>query len=354
MPGTVRSLIVGGGLAVGAPATVGTIPVFSGATPPDEVIDSIIVQSSTTEVTVGGDIRFGNVAATRQMRMSVMNQGANGGLAILNVGSTAFQNVGWNGGVIIGKPQTTTIPDSVFACVAIGDGHILGTTTNRNFYIVGDGCSVNGPGQKCYLFGRGLANASGVGVIMIGADASTSGAVNDCIILKAEAGASTCTVGHSDSIVIGGASTTSANQILLGGGNLLSHYLIFGQGPTGVGTVLTTDKEFHPTDAATGSNLATNPFRIRGMRPTGNAVGGSLIFESFTPLGSGTTSQTIVPVLTIQQTSGAAGQAGVRFDTVTSGAAAAVGTLNNAPAAGDPTFWLPVDIAGTVRYIPCW
>jgi hypothetical protein len=36
------------------------------------------------------------------------------------------------------------------------------------------------------------------------------------------------------------------------------------------------------------------------------------------------------------------------------GAAAAVGTLNNAPAAGDPTKWIPVDDNGTTRFIPAW
>jgi hypothetical protein len=36
------------------------------------------------------------------------------------------------------------------------------------------------------------------------------------------------------------------------------------------------------------------------------------------------------------------------------GAAAAVGTLNNAPAAGDPTKWLKFDDNGTLRYIPAW
>lgn len=42
------------------------------------------------------------------------------------------------------------------------------------------------------------------------------------------------------------------------------------------------------------------------------------------------------------------------FDTQTSGAGAHTGTLNNAPAAGDPGFWLPVTINGTTYYIPCW
>ena len=36
------------------------------------------------------------------------------------------------------------------------------------------------------------------------------------------------------------------------------------------------------------------------------------------------------------------------------GAAANVGTLNNAPVAGDPTKWVPVLDNATVRYIPAW
>lgn len=38
----------------------------------------------------------------------------------------------------------------------------------------------------------------------------------------------------------------------------------------------------------------------------------------------------------------------------TNGAAAAVGTLLNAPAAGNPTKWIPVNDNGTTRYIPAW
>lgn len=37
-----------------------------------------------------------------------------------------------------------------------------------------------------------------------------------------------------------------------------------------------------------------------------------------------------------------------------SGAAGNVGTLTNAPSAGDPTFWLKVSVNGTIRFIPCW
>lgn len=39
---------------------------------------------------------------------------------------------------------------------------------------------------------------------------------------------------------------------------------------------------------------------------------------------------------------------------LTNGAAAAAGTLTNAPAAGNPTKWIPIDDNGTTRYIPAW
>ena len=39
---------------------------------------------------------------------------------------------------------------------------------------------------------------------------------------------------------------------------------------------------------------------------------------------------------------------------LTNGAAAAAGTLLNAPAAGNPTKWIPISDNGTTRYIPAW
>ena len=39
---------------------------------------------------------------------------------------------------------------------------------------------------------------------------------------------------------------------------------------------------------------------------------------------------------------------------ITTGAGAGAGTLTNAPAAGNPTKWIPISDAGTTRYIPAW
>jgi hypothetical protein len=39
---------------------------------------------------------------------------------------------------------------------------------------------------------------------------------------------------------------------------------------------------------------------------------------------------------------------------LTNGAGASAGTLTNAPTAGNPTKWVPIDDNGTTRYIPAW
>lgn len=39
---------------------------------------------------------------------------------------------------------------------------------------------------------------------------------------------------------------------------------------------------------------------------------------------------------------------------MTDGAAGNVGSLNNAPVAGNPTKWIPINDNGTTRYIPAW
>ena len=45
---------------------------------------------------------------------------------------------------------------------------------------------------------------------------------------------------------------------------------------------------------------------------------------------------------------------GLRIDNQVSGAGSSRATLKNAPLPGDPRFWMPIDIGGTVRYLPCW
>lgn len=105
------------------------------------------------------------------------------------------------------------------------------------------------------------------------------------------------------------------------------------------------------TDLATVRIIAgSTEYAIRDSTNTRNALrvtaGGVVI------LGDGATPAQ-GPTVIDHGAMGAAA-ASVRFNGLTTGAAAQVGTLTNAPTAGNPTFWLPVNIAGAVRYIPCW
>lgn len=61
-----------------------------------------------------------------------------------------------------------------------------------------------------------------------------------------------------------------------------------------------------------------------------------------------------VSVITIGGSGYGAGVASVRLNGLTNGAGSSAGTLTNAPSAGNPNFWIPVSIAGTVRYVPAW
>lgn len=51
------------------------------------------------------------------------------------------------------------------------------------------------------------------------------------------------------------------------------------------------------------------------------------------------------------------GSTGMMFSSDTdlaNGAGAGAGTITNAPVAGNPTKWIPIDDNGTTRYIPAW
>lgn len=88
----------------------------------------------------------------------------------------------------------------------------------------------------------------------------------------------------------------------------------------------------------TGSAVGETVIRTQTQRLLFSLDGGTTIHADFTTAG--------VLELNVNR--------GLRFNNATSSAAAAVGTLNNAPAAGDPGFWLKINIGGTNYSVPCW
>ena len=90
--------------------------------------------------------------------------------------------------------------------------------------------------------------------------------------------------------------------------------------------------------------LAYGGSALQGMGGA-SAVGISASFDDRLAIVGGSKDILLAPGTTSQA---------VDFLTPVNGAAAGVGTLTNAPSAGDPSYWLKIKIAGNVRYIPAW
>jgi len=106
------------------------------------------------------------------------------------------------------------------------------------------------------------------------------------------------------------------------------------------------------TDVDVGGSNGT----LRSGLGTGTGTPSNLIFQTPTVAAAGSGAQTYATRFSLSS-AGAVFEIvnqGLRINGQVTGAGAASGTLTNAPTAGDPAFWLPVNIAGTIHYIPCW
>jgi len=103
--------------------------------------------------------------------------------------------------------------------------------------------------------------------------------------------------------------------------------------------------------ATTRVSSASIQFQVDGVPGTPNDMPGRIMFLT-TPDGSGTSLEAF-RINNAQQCLFQVDR-GARFENQTDAAGVAGGTLLNAPAAGNPTFWLKVTINGGTLAIPCW
>ena len=128
---------------------------------------------------------------------------------------------------------------------------------------------------------------------------------------------------------------SSGNQLAIGSGNIYPS-----SNPLSLGTFAVP---FSFLALGTGSNAAlltadaANTLALRN----GTAAQEMRVYETTT----GTIYKAILGNRQLIKIAGAA------FD---NGAGASAGTITNAPAAGNPTKWIPIDDNGTTRHIPAW
>jgi hypothetical protein len=246
--------------------------------------------------------------------------------------------------------------------VVIGDLAFISSSGSNQSVCIGAGASITGAGQGICIGADALI--SGGSGIAIGGGASAAGNPstalgNGCTI--AAGGNSSVAVGlantigaHVGCLLLGhNLESIGANHCQIGGDSSTQDYRTFVLGAGDTQATAPSARTIRFTNA-TGTNIGAGSVTFIAPRATGNAAGGAFVFQTGAVGASGAVLQTATTQFTILSSAGGAGAANLRIDNVTSGAGAGAGTLTNAPTAGDPTFWLPININGTVLFIPCW
>lgn len=395
MPGAPQTVILGGGIKKGAPFTVNTLPVITGISPPT-VSDSVAKQSvngrsiafgsgaafgaANDQVAIGTNVIFtgtvtgivglgNNIASNVTVGFSPPVLIGNGitcntaGAVIINTGLTSLTHAAGSASIAIGSPN-----DIGLGCVSIGAGITTTVNQSRNVLIgFGVFCS-SGAGSDNTLIGAqaqgtGLTQVVGIGSainfgsnalsgsVIIGYNSSIQGAKSNCIVIGPQniAGSASpfiyLSAGLNDA-------TIPANSFIVGGPNNPMNNVLIGRGQTHTATL--GGLTIRGTNGITTNNLDMGALTIIAPLSTGNAANGHIIFQTGAIAGAGNAQQAATTQFRVLASAGGAGVASVDIANVTNGAAANVGTLNNAPAAGDPTFWVPVAINGIVKHIPAW
>jgi hypothetical protein len=262
----------------------------------------------------------------------------------------------------------------------------LTTISASNTVVIGQSASVSGAdaiviGSAANTGGGGnviigsAAGASGARSICIGQAVTGTGSTTDLIALGANIGVANL----SQIIAIGGGVSVSglaAGDIIIGhnnnGGGGFSSRVVWGGANLHTNVTPVPAWTFRHKNAQ-GADTAAGSVTFIAPLATGNAAGGSFIFQTGPAGASGAALQAATTRLTISPNGvstfatptaaaeniviegfGGAGQASIRLNNLTNGAGVGAGTLFNAPTAGDPAFWIPVNIAGAVRFIPAW
>ena len=228
----------------------------------------------------------------------------------------------------------------------------------------GGGVSGSGTANRVPLFtaGSAIGNSvvtetagvwSGLTAISFGATPSATGAVrlsnNTAILARNAANSADCnliSISGTDAVAVGHTAGTQSLTLNCSG----TGSVFFAPGGTTKAQINLTGELIlvaNSNPASTGTIRLHNTASIM-YRNAANSANLNLI--TTTAGDDITVAQNTAGVVLILDVP----NQGLRINNQTTGAGAGAGTLANAPAAGDPAFWCPINIAGTVRYFPCW
>lgn len=392
MPSSGRALVIGGGISAGSPFALDQFLYVTNVTNPTAASFPGLVKETNSiaapgtqaarannNTVIGTSLSITNINAVESVLIGTDIQNSNGSTPVtatvaigkaIRVGQTAQIGIGNGGNSAMGNSAVGI--GSGFGglhnnMVAVGFGMTLGGAFNG--VQIGDGSSTSGGGGGAVVIGNGAGGQTNVTVVgsgctgnvqnctVVGQGISIGGGGATNVILIG--GQITGAAALANAIAIGNGAAAVAGQITLGNGNLgnggFSSSVLWG------GVTLHTSGTVAPpwTIAyrnAQGANIAAGDVTYTAPLATGNAASANIVFQTGVVGGAGSVLQTAASVcrITNAQKFEIMTDNGLTFVNQTNGAGAAVGTLNNAPAAGNPTHWLKVQIGGVNKFIPCW
>lgn len=373
------NVLVGAGNTVTQLGTTNLATVIGVGNTLTQVTSIILIGSAFTGSGFSSAIGIGNGISGMSANDTYVGHNINGGASGTDnviIGRGAGKTGGGNSNVIIGRATAVTGGNDFG--VAIGAGAVVnltgGTAVGRNSlaatansmalgtsadttglpgYVVVGGANTGG-NFSGLLLGKGDTNPVPVGFTIrftnsTGADLAAGDATIQAPVSTGNAvpGAVTIQVGQT------GASSSTLQTLREGfrvQGTATSVFARVAQGAQAgaLGALTVFGNNL-------GGNLVLGVSGAAGDLCTGIAANQAVIRTGsqalFFTVDGGTTSTCIVSALGVWQFQK---DRGVRFDNQTSAAGANIGTLLNAPTAGDPGFWLKVNIGGTNYAIPAW
>jgi hypothetical protein len=336
------------GIAIGGAASA----VNSSAGAGDSLAIGTNAVARTNDVVVGGNASS-----------SVQNVLGNNNTV---VGNGATANIGQGASTVIGALSTGNFVN-VTIC---GQGSVAGV---GNGTIVGQASSTTAAGTQSVIVGRASIVQAAQNIIL--GNGLTSALANTGWFGAPSTDIQTLVIGAGDTIASPAARTirfTNASGVDNAAGNLT----IIAPRSTGAATVASI---IFQTGVVGGSGAAvqtaTTQLTISGL---GITVAGTSTFAQAVTISAGgltiTSGGLVVStngitaagpiqlggaaatdLITIGGTAYGAGVASIRLNGLSTAAVNnQVGTLTNAPVAGNPTFWMPVSIAGVIKYSPLW
>jgi hypothetical protein len=397
-----------GGIAAGTPFVLGGYLFVQQATPPvaasgrlvqlSDVMQSITAKgltAATKTFVLGKNVAEGANSGSSIYLGEDITAVTGGGVAdrqiMLGVGIAqlaAFTNVDLT--VLIGNAPTFSTATGQFGnSVLLGHNLKIGPVAGPGVVdtigvvLLGAGAQVTGGtsvgvGSNCIAAAESvnIGNAAlGGGIQAVGIGKASNVADNSVGIgRRARTGTNGVALGFSadnltvDSSICVGRDTTAthANAIIIGraSASIEANSLVVGNDPGGTSDVRTIRlgpnvlagypglSIFLPS-ATGGVSSAAPTTTIRAGLPTGASISGFLSFQVGLVHGADGVYQTATEVVRLQS-GGTAGNPTIAFVSQISTPGAAVGTLTNAPAVGNPTIWAEVLYNGVLRKIPMW